>query len=366
MKILITGAHFTPAQAVIEELQKTPRVEIVYLGRKYTREGDKSLSVESQVLPKLGVKFIPVISGRLQRLFTIYTIPSLFKIPIGILQSFYLILREKPEVVLSFGGYVSVPVVFTAWLLSIPIITHEQTLVSGLANTINSWFADKVAVSFERSVFKGKKVILTGLPIRRDIIGISRGVSLVHPRGGQIILVMGGNQGSHIINLALEGCLKELLKIAMVYHQTGDSKYRDYERLEELGKSGERYKVKKWIGEEYAVTLQEADLVVSRAGINTLTELAYLSKPALVIPIPYLYKNEQMVNAKFFKQLGLVRILPQEDLTPQKLLANIKNILNDLNHFKKRAEEARKVVIPDAAKRLALETILLARREHEV
>lgn len=364
MKILITGAHFTPAVATIEELKRKDGVEVVYVGRETTLEGDKTLSVESKVLPSLGVKFIPIIAGRLQRTFTVHTIPSLLKVPIGLLQALYIILSEKPDVILSFGGYVAVPVVIIGWLFSVPIIIHEQTFASGMANRICSVFADKIAVSFEMSTFKGEKVILTGLPIRRDIIGISRGVSLIHRRL-PIILVMGGNQGSHIINLALEGCLRELLKMAVVYHQTGDSKYRDFERLEQLEKSGglgergERYKVKKWIGKEYGEILQEADLVISRAGVNTLTELAFLGKPALLIPIS---NSEQNKNAKFFEGLGLVKVLPQSKLSGETLMENVRLLLDNLNSLKEKSKEIKKVIIPDAAKRLALETVLLGER----
>lgn len=364
MKILVTGAHFTPAVATIEELKRKDGVEVVYVGRKTTLEGDKTLSVESKVLPSLGVKFIPIMAGRLQRTFTIHTIQSLLKVPIGLFQALYIILSEKPDVILSFGGYVAVPVVVAGWLFSIPIIIHEQTFVSGVANRICSVFADKIAISFVGSAFKGEKVILTGLPIRRDIIGTSRGASLIHRRL-PIILVMGGNQGSHIINLALEGCLKELLKMAVVYHQTGDSRYRDFERLEGLGKLGglgilrERYTVKKWIGEEYGEVLQEADLVVSRAGINTLTELALSKKPALLIPIP---NKEQSKNARYFEGLGLARILPQSKLSAEALLENIDTMLKSLDHLREKARKAQTVIIPDAAKRLALETVLLGER----
>src|SRR3989344_8533303 len=98
MKILVTGAHFTTAMAVIEELQKQPNIELVYVGRKTTREGDSSPSPESKIIPEMGVRFIPIITGRLQRSFTIYTIPSLLKIPIGLLQSFWIIFREKHKI----------------------------------------------------------------------------------------------------------------------------------------------------------------------------------------------------------------------------------------------------------------------------
>ncbi len=362
MKVLVTGAHFTPALATIEELKKIDGVEVVYIGRKTTLEGDSSPSIESQVLPSKGIKFIPIIAGRLQRSFTLYTLPSLLKIPIGVIQSIFILLKEKPDVVLSFGGYVAVPVVFIAWLFSIPIIIHEQTLVSGLANKISSFFADKIAVSFKEGEFKGEKVVLTGNPIRGEIAQISSD----RRQEGKLptILVMGGNQGSHIINLAIEGILKKLLKMFEVYHQAGDSKYKDFERLAEFKNSekfGERYIVKKWIGQDYQQVLQKADLVISRAGINTLTELAYIGKPALVIPIPYLYQNEQLKNAKFFEKKGLVQVLPQSELNPEALYQKIKKMLHNLAALKQAAKEAKGIVIPDAVKRLALETVLLGR-----
>lgn len=364
MKIVITGAHFTPAVAVIEELKKIGNVEIVYAGRKSTQEGDNSPSAESQILPSLGVKFIPIITGRLQRSFTIYTIPSLLKIPFGLLQAVYIMLSQKPDVILSFGGYVAVPLVIIGWLFSIPIIVHEQTLVQGLANRISSLFADKIAISFANTV-KGEKVILTGNPVREEIVKKGKSVKLAHPKGGQqyAVLITGGNQGSHIINLAVEKALPELVKIARIVHVTGDSKYKDFERLEELRKSGvlgENYIVRKWIGEEWGEFLAKADLVVSRAGINTLSEMAYLGKPGIVIPLPYLYKDEQNKNAKFFEKLGLVKVLPQSQLSGETLVTNIKQMLKNLAKYKEDAKEAKSVVITDAAKRLALETVLLA------
>ena len=354
MKILITGAHFTPAVAVTEELKQFPNIQVIYVGRKKTLEGDSTPSVESRILPSMGVKFIPIVMGRLQRSFTIYTIPSLLKIPIGFIQAFFIILSCKPDVILSFGGYVAVPLVLMAWLFSVPVIVHEQTLVSGLASKITSLFADKIAVSFPNTK-TGEKVILTGNPIRK-------GVNLIHPEGGKeggkLVLITGGNQGSHVINLAVEQSLGEISKIARIIHITGDNKYHDYERLKNL--ENNHYSVRKWIDDGWGAILSEVDFVVSRAGINTLSELAYLGKPALVVPIPYLYGDEQNKNAKYFEKLGLVKILPQSQLSAETLLKNIKSMLKNLPQLKEKAKMARKVLIPDAAKRLALETVLLA------
>lgn len=375
MKILITGSHFTPAQATIEELQRNPNIKIVYLGRKYTREGDKSLSVESQILPKLGVKFIPIITGRLQRVFTAYTIPSLLKIPVGLFQSFYFLIKEQPDVVLSFGGYVAVPTVFSAWLLSIPVIIHEQTLVSGLANTISSYFADKIAVSFERKYgFNKTKTILTGNPLRKEIFNkankyqseeIRKVVNVAKQEKLPLILITGGNQGSHIINETVCEILDNLTNQAVVIHQTGDSKFSDLEKLQlkqKNLKNPQRYFADKWLGEDFGLILHEADLAVSRAGVNTLVELAYCGVPALLIPIPYLYKNEQVENARFFENLGLTKTLPQSQLTPKTLLEKINDMLKSLKTLKDQARNSRSIIISDAASRLALETMLLAKK----
>ncbi len=375
MKILITGSHFTPAEATIEELLKQPDMKIIYVGRKFTLEGDKSQSVESQVLPKMGIKFIQIITGRLQRSFTIHTIPSILKIPIGILQSFFIIWKEKPDVVLSFGGYVAVPVVISSWLFSIPIILHEQTLVSGLANSICAYFADKIAISFaENKNFSETKTVLTGNPLRKEIFtdkeqmnaDLNGIVHLAKKENLPLILITGGNQGSHIINKTISTSLNELNKIACVIHQTGDSKFKDFDNLSEQKnnlKNPERYLPVKWIdGKSMGAILRKVDLVISRAGMNTLLELAYFGIPTLVIPLPYLYKNEQNVNAKYFEKLGLSKILTQNELNEKNILENIKIMIRNIDQLKEKAKEAKKVVMVDAAKRLALETVLLGIR----
>lgn len=369
MKILITGAHFTPAVAVIEELKKQPDIDIVYVGRRTTQEGDSSPSAESQILPKLGVKYIPIITGRLQRSFTIYTIPSLLKIPIGFLMAFFIILIERPNVILSFGGYVAVPTIIIGWLFSIPIIVHEQTLVAGLANKISSIFADEIALSFnQENEFDKSKTLVTGNPVRemiksnlgdlgqfKEIFQISKKENL------PIILVTGGNQGSHTINKSIEGVLEKLTKLACIIHITGENKFKDFEKLESMGTFQGKYVVRKWIGQEYGAIVKKVDLVISRAGINTLSELALIGKPALVIPFQPLYKDEQMKNAKFFQDHGLVRILPQSKLSADELLKIIKQMLADLGQLKQTAKNAKKTILPDAAKRLALEVLLLAK-----
>lgn len=365
MKILITGTHLTPAVSVIEEFKKMDDIQIVYVGRETTMEGDDTESIESKIIPLLGVKFIPLTAGRLQREFTIHTIPSLLKLPIGFIQALFIIIGERPDVLLSFGGYISVPLIFWAYFFSIPIIAHQQTLVENLSAKFGNIFADKVAVSFPQNLKNSDNYILTGNPLREEII---RPKNINTPQYKNlfnlstkdklpVVLITGGNQGSHKINKAIENCLRKILKIACLIHVTGDNSFKDFENLSKF--QNEKYIVKKWIGNEWGSLLSKVDLVVSRAGINTLLELSYFKRFAIVIPIPYLYNDEQNENAKFFENLGLVKILPQSKLSGKKLLDYIKMCFNDLNHLSKKVKQAKNIVIVDASKRLALETILL-------
>ena len=323
MKILITGSHFTPAQAVIEKLLEIPDLEIVYLGRKYARDDDKAASVESQILPKLGVKFIPIIAGKLNRFFSIYTIISFLKTPVGFFQSFYYLIKEKPDLIVSFGGFTGMPVVVCGWFLSIPSLIHEQSLKMGLSNLISGFFASKIALSFEEtkvlSYLNSGKITVTGNPIRKEFLNpekpskeIKSFIESAKKRDRDLVLITAGNQGSHFINLTVEDKLLELTKIASVIHQTGDSKFDDYSNLEKH--QSENYLISKWIkGEDMSFILDHADLVISRAGMNTLLELAIKSVPALMIPIPV--GREQKQNAFFFKKLGLGEVLNEKEIT---------------------------------------------------
>ncbi|MDO8429673.1 MAG: UDP-N-acetylglucosamine--N-acetylmuramyl-(pentapeptide) pyrophosphoryl-undecaprenol N-acetylglucosamine transferase [Candidatus Daviesbacteria bacterium] len=372
MKILLTGSHFTPAQAVIEKLQATANLEIVYIGRKTTREGDGSPSLESQILPQMGVKFRPIIAGRLQRNFGLYTIPSLLKVPVGFIQSFYILIKEKPDVILSFGGYVGVPVVISAWLLSIPIIIHEQTLVPSLATKISSLFADKIAVSFPG--LTQDKVVVTGNPLRSEILDVNPDDSKIDPEILRIVnnakkdkrplvLITGGNQGSHIINETIHEIIEDLTSRFSIIHQTGDSKFNDFEKLVDIKKTfknSNHYLVRKFFtAGELAYIYKNCDLGVSRAGINTLQELAFFGVPSLVIPLEAVGGNEQTKNAKYFQELGLVQVLPQSNLKASTLKSYLEEMVSKLETLKKEARRSRQVVFPDAASKLALETLLL-------
>jgi UDP-N-acetylglucosamine--N-acetylmuramyl-(pentapeptide) pyrophosphoryl-undecaprenol N-acetylglucosamine transferase len=368
MKILITGSHFTPAQAVIEKLLSIPDLEIVYLGRRFARDDDNAISVESKILPKLGVKFIPITAGKLNRFFSINTIISFLKTPVGFIQSFYYLVKEKPDLIVSFGGFTGMPVVVCGWLLSIPSLIHEQSLKIGLSNWISSFFADRIATSFKETKLPGllnsKKITVTGNPIRADLLNpdkepskeVKNFIQSVRRRKKDIVLITAGNQGSHLINLIVEDKLLELTKLTSMIHQTGDSKYDDYSNLEKH--QSENYIVHKWVtAEDLSFILDNADLVISRGGMNTLLELAIKSVPALMIPIPV--GREQKENVLYFKRLGLGEILEEKQITPEIFMEKVKDMLDRKTGLKKLAGNAKNVVVLDAEKRLVQEILLM-------
>lgn len=360
MKLLIVaggGGHFAPALATIEQLPKN--WEVLVVGRKYVFEADKTPSLEYQTAEKLGIKFESITTGRLQRNFSRHSLNMLLKMPVGFLQATNIIKNFKPDIVLSFGGYVSLPVCMAARFLNIPIIIHEQTFGAGLANKVISKFADKVCISWEQSkkFFPAKKVILTGNPIKRY-----EGRSMkykVFDEGLPIVFVTGGSSGAHAINILIENILEKLLEKYIIIHQTGDAKeYGDFDRIQKKKenlpqKLQNRYIMMKFVEpKDFYSFLEKADLVISRSGINTVTELLYLGKPALFIPLALGQRNEQLTNALFAKNLGLAEILEQKNLTGDELFIYINNMLKNIYSYKKHETDAKKLIHKDAAQKI--------------
>lgn len=346
----------TPALAVIEEFQKDKDTKIYFFGRKFAMEGDKNPSIESVTIEKLGIPFYPITTGRLQRRFSRYTLPSLVKIPYGLVQSLNYLKQIKPDVVVSFGGYLAVPVVMSAKLLNIPSITHEQTVVSGLANRIIGRFSTKIAVSWESSInhFPGEKVVLTGNPIRGELLKIKR-----HKVSRPVLYFTGGNQGARIINESVLEILPELLEIFEVYHQTGASQNSEdlikaKEVVSQLPESlRSRYHVDAWFDTETLTKiLSKVTLVISRCGANTVTELASIGIPSILIPIPWVTGDEQTKNARLLEENGTAIILRQAEVTPKKLFTTIQVAMEKLDELEKNALSFKKTFKSNAAAKI--------------
>ncbi len=347
MRIIICGGHLSPALAVIERLPKEDKV--IVMGRKHAFEEDTALSLEYQTMTSRNIPFISLMTGRLQRHFSRHTIPSLLKTPYGLIQAYIGLRTLRPDVVLSFGGYVAVPVAIAAKLLRIPIVVHEQTLEAGASNIFVGKFARKICISWESSApfFPASKTVLTGNPVRKYPISntpastVKRGEQLPIPNGEDPLLyITGGSSGSHAINELVEGALEKLIKKYRIIHQTGDAKlYGDFDRLiekrESLGEEKDRYIVTKFVKpEEVAQILEKADLIISRSGMNTVTELLYFEKPSLLIPLPISQNNEQGKNAQMLKDAGLSEIMDQQSLTPDILSQKIQTMMENIDTYK--------------------------------
>jgi UDP-N-acetylglucosamine--N-acetylmuramyl-(pentapeptide) pyrophosphoryl-undecaprenol N-acetylglucosamine transferase len=320
MKLLITGGHFSPAYALIQQLKK--QNEIVMVGRRYAFEGDRTESLEYEVCRREGISFIPITTGRLQRKLTRYTILSLLKIPVGQKTAFSILRKERPDIVVSFGGYIALPVAFAAKSLGIPVVLHEQTLHVGFANKIIARVADVICISYDESkrYFSSKKVILTGLPMRKEVFEVKEEITIPHDK--KILYITGGSTGAHVINSFIKMNIEELLDKFNVIHQTGDSqKYGDYDEMVAIRsrfsqEKKERFIVKKYITpEEIGSVYSQASVVISRSGANTVAELLALNKKAILIPLPGGQSGEQKVNAEFFVKNGNGIQLLQENLT---------------------------------------------------
>jgi len=236
--LLFVGGHHTSAIAVIEALVEKRRVsvsDIYWIGHKYSMWGDKNPGAEYREVTALGIPFNDLKAGKLYRTFHPL---KLIRIPFGFLQAFYFLLKIKPNLIVSFGGYLAVPVVMVGWLLRIPAVTCEQTVVSGWANRVVAKFARKIFVAWPQSekFFPKSKVAVTGLPLRQEVLK-PQGLPVASDLGQflkaakkakkPVIYITGGKQGSHTINKAVEGVLGELLREYSVVHQCGSSSVAD-------------------------------------------------------------------------------------------------------------------------------------------
>ena len=312
MKFLITGGHITPALAVATELKNRDAKDIVFVGRKYTYEDDREVSFEYQEVERDGYRFIDLKAGRLSRVLDFRSVLNILYVPLGFLGALRILRSEKPDVILSFGGYIALPISIVGSLLKIPVFTQEQTIAPGIANKIIAFFARRVFVSFPQSAhsFNKNKTIISGNPIRKEVF-IKKDIEESLDKSKPTLLIMGGSLGSHSINLHIENIVKKLCEKYNVIHQTGNvAKYGDYERLRRL--EIKDYFVKDHIrGEVYGSYLSAADVIISRSGANTIFELIALKKPAVLIPLPWASGGEQQKQADVLKQAGAAEIFDQ-------------------------------------------------------
>lgn len=357
MRIIITGGHFSPAYSVIKKLSKED--EVLVLGRKSSFEGDTGESLEYKICRENKIPFKEVRAGRLQRKMTRYTLPSLIKVPVGFWDANKALMEFKPDVILTFGGYVALPVAIAAKIQGVPVILHEQTQHAGLAAKLISKISVAVCISFESSkkYFKNKNLILTGNPIREEVLSSNTLFDITTDK--PIIYITGGSSGSHVINSLVRKILPELLERYAVVHQAGDvSTTGDFNSLSEVREvlpsdQKDRYILRRYFSaDEVGWLFKNAELVISRSGVNTVLELMALGSVALLIPLPVGQKNEQRENAKLYAKTGLGKYFEQDELTPRMFLDNIHDMIEKHDTYSKNRNNAKQYVVTDAAERI--------------
>lgn len=358
-KLVLTGGHAaTTAIAVIEEIKAQNKDwKLYWIGVKNAIEGRNMRTLESEALPKLGVKFLPIVMGRLQRRFTGWTIPSLLKIPVGFIQSIYYLLKIRPKVVLSFGGFASFPVVVAANMFGIPVILHEQTSVAGRANRASIKFATKITLSRKESLkyFPEEKCVVTGNPVMMAVKKVKPRRKLSDP---PVIFITGGSRGSQSINEVVEKIVRPLLSKYHLIHQTGGLDYLKFADIKQKLPQAlkENYEVFVRVNPlEVSDLFARSDIIVARAGANTVSEIMTIKRPAILIPLPISYLNEQMENAKIAKSYGIAKIIPQEKLTSEKLT---KEIEDSIENFSKIVESTVSKPSPDEGASKKILTLL--------
>jgi UDP-N-acetylglucosamine--N-acetylmuramyl-(pentapeptide) pyrophosphoryl-undecaprenol N-acetylglucosamine transferase len=309
-----------------------PDWELYWFGHRHSLKNDKNDSLEYREISSLNIPFFDLHTGKVYKVYNPFKVLKIF---VGLMQAYNILRVIKPDLILSFGGYLAVPVVMSGNLLGIKSITHEQTLVAGYANKVISKFASKILLSWDSSkiYFPADKVVVTGLPLREDIFSVKSN-DFVADNDLPYIFVMGGKSGSHLLNVVIKEALPKLLKKFNVIHQCGDySVFNDYDNLvkaySEIKSSlPGKYFVQKFILEDkIGEAYNKANIIVSRSGAHTIAEVLALKKRALFIPIPWVSHNEQYINADYVKSLGLADILLEKELTVENLLIKIDSVL---------------------------------------
>jgi UDP-N-acetylglucosamine--N-acetylmuramyl-(pentapeptide) pyrophosphoryl-undecaprenol N-acetylglucosamine transferase len=366
MRLLVTGGgtggHVYPALAVIEALAING--DLAAAGHEVAWVGT-SAGVEQQLVSGEKLPFYSVSAGALRGMSPRVAIHSILDMLSGYRQARSLVRSCKPDVTLSTGGYVSVPLVLAARSLGCPVMIYLPDIEPGLAVRFLSLFAQRVAVSFPESLrwFARDQAFASGYPVRRALYTTDKtsarralGLSTKYPA----LLVFGGSRGAHSINRVVQGNLASLLEVAELVHVSG---YADYDGLAALREQlpeavRSRYHLEKYLHEHMVDALLAADLAVARAGAATLGEFPAAGLPAILVPYPYSGQH-QYANAKYLAQKGAAVIVNDDQLS-SRLVSVISELLTDRQRLQSMSAVARACAVPDAARRIGCALIELA------
>jgi len=327
-KIILTGGgsagHVTPNIAMLPQLKKIG-FEICYIGSKS--------GIEKGLIEKEGIKYYGISSGKLRRYFDLKNFTDPFKVIKGVGDALRILQKEKPKVVFSKGGFVVVPVVIAAKILGIPVVAHESDITPGLANKIATPFCNKICVTFPEAKkwFKDDKVIVTGTPIREEIFLGDAKVgkqTCEFKEDKPVILIMGGSLGAKNVNDKIRGLLPRITGKYNIVHLCGKGnidnkfdKYKGYIQFE-------------YISDELKDILKLADIIISRAGANSIFEFLSLNKPNILIPLSKSQsRGDQILNAQSFEKNGFSIVLDDDNLSSEDIFQALQKLERDRDEY---------------------------------
>ncbi len=374
MKVLftggVTGGHFYPIIAIAQELNKLAETEHLTSLELYFMSDSP---YNDRLLYENKITFIEVKTGKARRYFSILNILDVFKTMAGSLKALFKIFMLYPDIVVGKGGYASFPALLSARLLRIPVIIHESDSAPGRTNKWASKFAKRIAISYSATAkyLPENKTALTGNPIRHEVLNPTKEGAyelLELEKDIPIIFILGGSQGSQIINEVVVQALPELIEKYQIIHQVGKKNVGYIKNISEIitgeNEHKNRYKIFGYLNNKaMRMSAGVADLVVSRAG-STIFEIAAWGLPSIIIPITDSNKDHQRKNAYSYARVGAADVIEEKNLTPHLFALEIDRLVGDKKRMEEMSQSAKEFSKTDAAKKIA-EQIIQILLKHE-
>jgi UDP-N-acetylglucosamine--N-acetylmuramyl-(pentapeptide) pyrophosphoryl-undecaprenol N-acetylglucosamine transferase len=336
-----TGGHVIPALAIAQELRSRYDAAVLFVG---TARG-----IETRLVPAAGFQLELVTVGALNRVDLATRLKTLFDLPRAMVQSARIISDFNPDVMIGVGGYASGPAMLAAGLMNVPMLAFEPNVIPGIANRLVAPMVRAAAVHFAATQRYFRNAVVTGVPVRREFFHLP-----ARPQGEPpTLLVFGGSQGAHAINVAVTQALPLLAQAVPgihLIHQTGERDCGDVESA--VAGSGISAEVSPFI-DDMPAAFGRADLLLCRSGASTVAEVTAAGKPAIFVPLPTAADDHQRHNAETLADAGAARMLPQAELTSERLVHEIASLLHDRARLVRMGVAARQFAHPDAAAEIA-------------
>lgn len=348
MRIIITGGgtggHIYPALAFLKYLkQEEPDTEVLYIG---TKKG-----LEAKIVPAAGIELKTIDIQGLRRSLSPQNLKTAYKFVKSVSDAKKIMRAFKPDVVLGTGGYVAGPVVYAAAQLKIPTIIHEGNSFPGITNRFLAKRVDKIAVGFHaaQEYFPAEKTTFTGNPRAQEVADAA---SQVEKFEQPTVVIFGGSRGALQLNKAFIEALPELAKRPFkTVYASGEIYYDDYKAIFEQYKTAANLDIRPYIN-NMTELLSKSHLFLGRSGSTTIAEVTALGLPAIYVPSPNVTADQQTKNAQEYVDQGAAQIIPDGELTGERLVEAISAILEDNESYQKMQAASRKAGVPDASERL--------------